>query len=239
MRLATRGLGQRGTRSRVVAEARPRGRLEVVGLEALVVEALGVLGFGDRLRWFDRQGVTSLVQVAVGQRGPSHENRADQHNKATDGDDRHAGLSGARCARSSPWADEHGGRAERDAGETGNQMEPVHACVHQPDDQRPPRCYREPARPRVARGLARSPREAQRYRNQECREQEPSDDPELAKGLQLEAVRLADVLARAPLEEVGAVEVAGPYPANRIVGELAGRHSPVVVAVAASCGEAR
>ena len=146
MRLATRGFGQRGTRSRVIAEARPRGRLEVVGLEALVVETLGVLG----LAIASAGSIARASRPRSGSGRPARPFPREPRRPAQQGHRRRRSPRRPfrrASARSSPWADEHGGRAERDAGETGNQMEPVHARVHQPDDAASPPLLRRARAP--------------------------------------------------------------------------------------------
>ena len=143
-----------------------------------------------------------------------------------------------RRTRAGPGPDQHGGRAERDAGQPGDQVQPVDARVDEPHHERPSGRHRQQLRSRIVASGASTANEPGQYRHEEDRQQDPADQTELPERLQLDAVRLANVLEGLALDEVGAVVVAGADPAQRLVLELVPGDAPVVVAVAAAGGEA-
>ena len=96
-----------------------------------------------------------------------------------------------------------------------------------------------PAARRIVASLAAAPPGAGEDGDQERRQQNGADQARVTEGLQLDAVRLVNVLVCAPFEEIGAIEVAGADPVEGMVGELVPGDPPVVVAVASPRGKSR
>ena len=234
-RLLVRGRAQRRPRGVPLAEPGERGGLHVVAGEHLGIEPERAVGVAQRAGGIRGERTAGAVDEPLRHRLPREAHRRHRDHQR-DGEGKHPGAPGRPRRRHGDHAhraDEHRG------GDAGQQVQPVHARLHQPRGRHAEARDRDgPDVGGVAGEPARGePRPGDAGEDDE--QQREADGAELAQQLEPDGVRLADVLRDAALGEPAAVVVAGAEPAHRLVLEGVPRDPPVVVAVAGAGDEPR
>ncbi len=238
---AARSLAQGRNGGRPFIEARQRRRLHVVRVELVGCDPQRTVSLGERSGGVVGQRGLGLRQIVLAQSLAGEQDAREHECERGGGNERDATRpSRGPCGFSSRLAGgtrEDRACSQRHRGDTWDQVEPVNARMHQPRRRRAycrhRQCPPEHAAPGGARGAPGTPAEPG---DQDC-EQDRAEQAELRERLQLDRMRLTDVLRRRSPLEVRVAVVAGSHSGDGVLAERRPRDAPVVVPVPRPCNE--